>query len=152
MSVGPAYTFYNSRETGCQFIRNSELLRVCAEVKIRRFGSACSILFELEGGRRIKCPGSADLFRLRVAYDTFCPRVLVGEKGRELDREKLALLTQSRKKAGLIGLASLIAWSVVFQSCLHMTSWLGVCLLAGATLIELAVCVLLIRAVQRAEK
>lgn len=152
MSIGPAYTFYDSRETGCQFFRNRELLRVCAEVRIRRFGSACSILFELEGGRRIKCPGSVDLFRLRAAYDAFCPRVLVGEEGRELDMEKLALLVQRRKKAGLIGLVSLIAWSVVFQICLHMTSWLGVCLLAGVTLIELAVCVLLIRSVQRAEK
>lgn len=147
LSVSPAYTFYDSKETGCRYIENAALIRIYAGLKIRR-RSQTFIIFETSHGL-IKIRGRTDFFKLRKTYDALYPKVLIGEKGRELDAERLQLIVKKRRQGLFIIAVSLLCWSQLAGFCLRQTTWQSLALMAAATAAQIVTAVFVLRMIQK---
>lgn len=149
LSVSPAYTFYDSKETGCHYLENAGLIRVYAELRVRRHSTAYVVLETAQG--LVKIPGTVDFIRLCDVYDVLCPKVLIGAPGQELDGARLRLIRRKHRQALLIMAASVLCWTQLGGVCLRYATWQSLALMAAATAAQIAVAVLVLRMVQKCE-
>lgn len=116
ISISPNYTFYYSRKKGGRCIKNNQLIRVYSEYVAGRYGSSY-IIFEWKGNGKEKIPGNVNYLNMRMAYDSFCPQVLIGEKGREMDKEQLMSVYDVRKQALKRVIFTSLCWGFVSFLC-----------------------------------
>lgn len=151
VSISPSYLFYDSRDTGCQYLKTSELIRIYGEVKIRR-RSISYLIFESKGNHRIRIPGRVDFLRARAVCDTLCPHVLIGQEGREMNAEELVILYRRRKQALLAVALFLLCWSCICGFSMHAEKWLGITVVAANSIAGIILAVLLLRYLGRSQK
>ena len=89
--------------------------------------------------------GAVNYLRLRIAYDHFCPRILIGGKGKELDREQLQAQYRVRKFALSVVALTLLCWALVFFICQYLPKLLGLSVFILSAIAVLMVSILLLR-------
>lgn len=144
VSISPSYTFYYSRETGLNYIKNTQIARVYGDLVVSR-QSISYIIMEDTENRIIKFKGAVNYLQMRIAYDTFCPSVLVGEKGREMGMEQLQIHYRVRKKVLFIIFITVLCWSFVGLVCQFLEAWLGLVILMLSSVLVLLIAILCIR-------
>lgn len=149
ISVSPSYTFYYSRETGLKYIRNAQIIRVYGELEIGR-PSITYIIIENDERELIKIKGNVNYLQMRIAYDRFCPRILIGEKGREMGLEQLRIQFCVRKKALAIITATVLCWSFLCFICRYLEDWLGLTVFVLSTLVVLVTAIRMLRLMHKA--
>lgn len=148
VSISPSYLFYYSADTGCQYIKTAQLTRIYAEIRIRRY-STSYLIFETKEKRRIKIRGQVDFLRARTVCDALCPHVLIGEEGREMDREELWILYRKRKRVLLFTALFLLCWTVAGSLCIQAEAWIGAAVTAVGSITWIIVAVVLIRSFKK---
>lgn len=151
ISISPSYLFYYSPDMGCQYIKNSQLIRIYAEVRIRRYGNSY-LVFECKEKHRIKIIGHVDFFHLRTALDLFCPQVLIGKEGREMNAEELLHLYQRKRQVLFIVILFLLCWMGMYGVCTRAQAWFGIAVFAVMSIIGIILAILLIRFLSRGQK
>lgn len=148
VSVSPAYTFFYSEETGLQYIRNRCLERVYGDLKTGR-QPVSYLIFETKEKKQVKIRGAVNYLRLRMVYDSYCPQVLLGEKGREMDLDRLKALYLVRKHTLRNCSIVLAVWSVVMAACPFMPPEISV---IAFTFFNLCTLIYFIRSLRRLMK
>lgn len=149
ISISPLYTFYNSKSTGIQFLKNTELVRVYGELEYRILPRApfCFITFETKRPQNTtRIRGNVDYLKMRNAYDIFCPWILIGQKGQEMDRDKLQSRIAIRKRSLSVSIITYLCWSILLYAVnKYLSTKLVLFIFAVSTTIMITILVFIIR-------
>lgn len=144
VSISPSYLFYYSSDTGCQYFKLSQLTRIFAQIEFGRF-STSYLVFETKENHLVKIRGQMDFLRARIACDTLCPHVLIGEQGEEMTAKEIVVLYRKRKQALLILSFFILIWNILFYFCIQTEPLVGVIILAVTSIAGVLLAFLLIR-------
>lgn len=139
VSISPLYTFYYSKSTGVQYIKNTELIRVYSELIPGHYSPSAYIIFECKGNKLRKISGNVDYLEMRTAYDTFCPQILIGAKGREMDIERLRMQCHVRRRSLFISLTAFLCWTLVCSAAKYLSIELSIFVFTAATIIAILI-------------
>lgn len=88
---------------------------------------------------------------MRIAYNRFCPSVLIGEKGKEMGLEQLQIQYGVRKKALIIITAAVMCWSFLCFICRYLEDRLGLTVFALSTLAVLATAIWMLHLMRKGD-
>lgn len=149
VSISPLYTFYYSKGTGLQFLKNAELVRVYRELEYHTLPRSpySFIIFETKSPQKtVRLRGNADDLKMKKAYDIFCPHILIGQEGQEMDQEKLQTRITMRKRSLFVSLITLLCWSILLHAAnQYLSTKLVLFIFAVSTTILITILVLIIR-------